>query len=666
MTRKSIPLKLLLIFAAFARLSAGWASRAQEPAPTPAAAADKPATPETPAQIELLETKVRFESNGDSRKEVHARVRINSELGVRQFSRLTFDFNRSYEQVEIPLVHITHKSGGSADILPSAITDQPNSAVTDAPAYQDVRIKSVRILGLEPADILEYRVITNTSHYPLAPDFWLYHSFDRTGVVSRESFELDLPSSRAVQVRTAPASPQPTIEKSGEDDAARALCSWKWTPEKEETRSKESTTAAEPDVVVTTFSTWQQLADRLKMLLEPFGDPPKEVSAKAGEILRGITRPDDRITAIYTFVSQKIRTVDLPVGSTGYKIRDVSEILSSGYGTPEDKHALFAALGNAFFGPARAGLISSSAPDLSRWAPRPDGFDQLLTLTGYPSTNFWLDLNLEVAPPRMIPSQLWKKRALVVGPAVSSLWREVDESLPFAALQTVRINATLALDGTLNAKVKYSLRGDNELLLRVAFHQSPRDKWKDVAQLLALSDGFRGKVISASASDPYATKQPFTVEYEITQPKFVDWSNKPVRIPPFLPLLGIPDLPGPSETGGAASPIELGTPLEVDTRSTLRLPAGTSVEVPTGTVVDRDYATFASRYNTQAGVITATRHLNFLHRQVPADRTRDYAAFLHAVQTDQAQRFTLSRSDTTTTPQQPVPKTKPATGGQLP
>src|SRR5260370_41919180 len=109
-----------------------------------------PAEPQNPYQIELLETRYRFEANGDSRKEVHTRVHINNELGVRQFARLNFDYNRSFEAVEIPLVHITHPSGGTADILPSPGTDHPNPAVVNAPAYQEGRLKSVRILGLEP------------------------------------------------------------------------------------------------------------------------------------------------------------------------------------------------------------------------------------------------------------------------------------------------------------------------------------------------------------------------------------------------------------------------------------------------------------------------------------------------------------------------------------
>src|SRR4029077_8226923 len=92
-----------------------------------------------------------------------------------------------------------------------------------------------------------------------------------------------------------------------------------------------------------------------------------------------------------------------------------------------------------------------------------------------------------------------------------------------------------------------------------------------------------------------------------------------------------------------ASPIELGTPLEVETHMTLHLPGGTTVAPPIGTSVVRDYATFASQYSAKGQTVTASRHINFLQRQVPADRAMDYNAFLRAVQNDQAQDFTLDR-----------------------
>jgi hypothetical protein len=279
--------------------------------------------------------------------------------------------------------------------------------------------------------------------------------------------------------------------------------------------------------------------------------------------------------------------------------------------------------------------------------PRPANFNHLLTMTGWPSISFWLDLNVEVAPYQVVPSQYRGKIAFVMGHAVTEEWPRVNDFLPFHARQSVSIDASIASEGLLKAKVHYSLRGDDELLLRVAFHKAAKDKWKDVAQLLALSDGFRGQVTTVTASDPYATKEPFTVEYEITQPKFVDWSKKPVRISALLPQLGLPDPPAKT------SPIDLGTPLDVEARVTMHLPLGTTATAPTGTSVQRDYATFSSKYAILPAeyparnvTISASRHLHFLLPEVPAARAADYNAFVRAVQNDETQEFTLERAQT--------------------
>jgi len=285
----------------------------------------------------------------------------------------------------------------------------------------------------------------------------------------------------------------------------------------------------------------------------------------------------------------------------------------------------------------------------------------------WPSINFWFDLNLEVAPFRVIPAEFRGRTAFMVGPLVSETWRRVEDALPFQAKQTVLLDASISPEGKLAAKVHYAMRGDNELLLRVAFHQSPKEKWKEVAQLLALSDGFRGQVANVTASVPYATKEPFVVEYEISQPKFVDWSKKPVRIPALLPQVGLPDPPAKPVAGSAVSPIKLGTPLDVETTMTLHLPQGTAVRAPTGITVERDYATFSSQYGEKSSTVTASRHIHFLQREVPGARVADYNAFLRAVQNDSAQDFTLERAEispaktdsaapTTAAPPNPTPQ----------
>lgn len=623
--------------------------------------ADKP---QLPFQIQLLETQVRFEANGDSRKEVHTVVKIINVLGAQQFARIAFDYNRSFQKIEIPLVRVSHANGGTSEVLPSAVTDVPNPAVAQFPVYQDVRVKSVRILGLQEGDTVEYRVVTTTTKHPLAPDFWLEHSFDRSGQVLEEHYELDLPASRKVEPHISPATPTTSKENTRLGEESFTIYRWRRTY----ALPKEGTDEAVPDgstatdVSLSTF-TWERLSARLAELLLPGSKPLQEKKIREEAMKEVARRPEvtapvrekalsltqdsrtdlQRMKAIYQFVSAQIGTVDLPLGSTGFRARPAVDILNSAYAIGEDKYVLFAALAAALN--LRADAVLTGFCD-KKAVPIPTAFKHLVVLGSTKERQYWLDPAVEVAPFGMISPTEVKcafvlRRDFSLTNAAGQEWVNTPTTLPFAAFQKVSVDATITDSGQLNAKVKYVLRGTNELLLRVAFHQAPKEKWKDIATLLAISDGFRGQVTNAQASDPLATEDPFTVEYQLTQLKFVDWSKKPVRIPTLLPQIGLPDLPSPQAQGNMAPKIELGTPLDVQTSMTLQLPEGTTVQTPAGTSVARDYATYNSKYSATANTVVASRRIDFLKREIPVDRALDYNAFLHSVQNDQTQRFVL-------------------------
>jgi hypothetical protein len=295
----------------------------------------------------------------------------------------------------------------------------------------------------------------------------------------------------------------------------------------------------------------------------------------------------------------------------------------------------------------------------------PGAFKHLVILGSTKEQQYWLDPAVEVAPFGMIsPTEakcaLLLRRDFLTFNTVGQEWIKTPMEPPFAAFQRVGVDAAITDSGQLTAKVKYVLRGENELLLRVAFHKTPKEKWKDIAGMLAISDGFRGQVTDVDASEPTATEDPFTVEYQLTQVKFVDWLKKPVRIPALLPQIGLPDLPPQAAPGKLAPKIELGTPLTVQTAMTLELPAGITVQAPAGTSVARDYAVYESKYSSTQNTVVATRHIEFLKRDIDGDRALDYNAFVHAVQNDQAQRLTLVAGAThEAEPKSPPPPAKP-------
>jgi hypothetical protein len=642
------------------------ATAAQQPAVKPAEKSEQKQKPAEksimPFQIQLLETRVRFEANGDSRKEVHTVVKLNNILGAQEFARLAFDYNRAFQQLEIPQVRITHANGGTSEVLPSAISDAPNPAGEKYPAYQDVRVKSVRLLGLQEGDTVEYRVITTTTHHPLAPDFWLEHSFDRSGQVLEEVYELDLPTSREATVRTSEDSQSFEEKKSTEGAEPRILYVWKHSVSPNEEKKPEKVTArsspqsslpsflTEGDLAVTTFANWPRLMVAMQKFF-PYESPAAPgIKDEAMKLTAAAKTTEARLRVLYEFVAQKVITVDLPLSATGLATRMPQDVLETGYATPEDKCTLLISLARAIGLPAQPALTGPAAssvhgpvvPSLLTtvlvFAPNHE--PRVRPSEGVKNT--WMDPSEPVTPFGMIAANLRGKSALLPFPqSDTQFFKKIPQSLPFAAFQKVGVNANLSESGDLTAKVNYALRGDNELLLRVAFHQTPKEKWKEVASLLAISDGFRGQVTSVNASDPMATREPFTVEYELSQSKFVDWSKKPVRIPALLPQIGLPEPPTKLTEDGKKSNIELGTPLNVETQLTLHLPPGTKVEAPAGTSVARDYATYVSKYSVTTETLTASRHINFLLREVTAERSVDYSAFLHAVQNDQAQQITL-------------------------
>ncbi|HYA96996.1 MAG TPA: DUF3857 domain-containing protein [Methylomirabilota bacterium] len=596
--------------------------------------------------VELLETRVRFASDGTSRREVHAIVRIRTEAAARQFSRLSFDYNRGFEHIDFSLVRITHAGGGTADILPSAVTEQVLPAAANAPDFADLRRKSVRILGLQPGDLLEYRVVTQVEYSPFAPDFFFAHNFAREDV-ARETLEIELPAASEATMHLSAQARAYATERRGAGTDERIAHTWRrpvpaktgeagapgvrWSP----------AGPAEPDVSLATFSGWAGLLMALQKLLPP-GTPEPGIAAKAEELTKGMTAEGEKLETLYQFTSQRVATVAVPLGATGLRTRRAAEVLAAGYGTEEEKVALLRDLAAAAHIPAEAVFPLADA-SYTTALPVPGYFSAVLLHAELGATTVWLDPSREVAPYRMIAANLRGKPALRTAPESNmGIFERVPLELPFPAMQRLGVTATVRPDGSLHAKVSYTLRGDDELLLREAFHKAKKESWSELGAALAQAGGFRGRIARTDASDPSKTDEAFRVEYELTQDRFVDWTKAAagVRVP--MPVLRLPDAPASPGAGEHAAKIEFGTAVEASAECWLELPPGTEVHAPAGISVARDYATYSSEYKTEGTKLHVSRVLRFILREIPGERAADYAAFYRAVESDENQAFAVS------------------------
>src|SRR5207253_10190362 len=139
--------------------------------------------------VEKLRYAYRFENDGTGRREVTARIKVQSEAGVEQWGQLVVGYNSANERVEIPYVRV-HKADGSTVTTPAdSVQDLSIPLEREAPVYTDYRQKHITVPGLRPGEELEYNFVTVT-HTPLAPgQFWMEHDFVKSGTVLDETDE---------------------------------------------------------------------------------------------------------------------------------------------------------------------------------------------------------------------------------------------------------------------------------------------------------------------------------------------------------------------------------------------------------------------------------------------------------------------------------------------
>ena len=96
-----------------------------------------------------MHSRYRFEADGTGRKEVTARIRVQSEAGVQQWGQIQVGYNSANERVEIPYVRVLKEDGTVVKAGDDAVQDLSAPVEHEAPVYTDYRQKHVTVPGSE-------------------------------------------------------------------------------------------------------------------------------------------------------------------------------------------------------------------------------------------------------------------------------------------------------------------------------------------------------------------------------------------------------------------------------------------------------------------------------------------------------------------------------------
>jgi tetratricopeptide (TPR) repeat protein len=605
--------------------------------------------------IEQMHSRYRFEADGTGRKELIARVRVQSEAGVQQWGQLQIGYNSANERVEIPYVRVLKEDGTIVKAGDDAVQDLSAPVEREAPVYTDYRQKHITVPGLRPGEVLEYDLVT-IIHTPLAAgQFWTEYEFDNHSIVLDETVDVDVPADRTVKLKNKPGK-DPTIT----EEKGRRLYHWvsshleredddKAKDKDKDKKKKGHPDDDRPDIQLTTFESWEQLGRWYASLEKDRRAPSPEVKAKAQELTNGLNSDIDRVEALYDFVAKNFRYVSLSLGVGRYQPHSAADVLHNQYGDCKDKHTLLASMLESEGFHASSVLINSTRkldPDV----PSPSQFDHVITMlplgTGDKKEEVWMDTTAEVAPFRLLAFTLRKKQALVIPPAeppsnIAPHLEETPADTPMPDTEVSEIDGKINDIGKLEAHVHYQFRGDEELLLRSVFRRVPQANWQRVVENVNASLG--GDITNLKVSDPAATREPFTLSYDVSKVNFLDWSKKKTDI--ILPLVqfSLPDVDD-DDTDADSEPLKLGPKAEYSYNIKLELPSKYTAHAPLAFSLKRDYAAYEAAYKVENGVFTASRKLTLRQDELPPARASDYQSFRRAVGSDLAQQLSVESS----------------------
>lgn len=626
----SIRRVLSFIFLVLLFVSSGFC---QQPGKKPAeAAADHS---DEPYVFESYRAVLKFENDGTGMRETSARVRVQSEAGVQRLGQLIFGYSSANESMEMNYVRVRRADGSVVSAAPDAVQDLPGAVVREAPVYSDYREKHITVPGLRPGETLEYSIVTRLRTALVPGHFWLEYEFEKQVIVLNEELEVSVPREREIKLKTEPGF-EPTISQQGD----RRIYRWKSSHlkrESEEEKKKKKARKAPlvPDVQLTTLRNWDDLGRWYAELQRDRVAPTPAIRARAAELVRGRNSELEKIEALYDFVAKNFRYISLSFGVGRYQPHAAGDILGNQYGDCKDKHTLLAALLEAVGIHAEPALINTQRK-LDPALPSPSQFNHMITAIPQAKGYLWLDTTTEVAPFRLLAASLRGKQALVIAADGRAKLVETPAEPPFPNSQLVGIDAKVSDLGKLEATVRFTLRGDNELALRTAFRRTSSNQWKQLAQALNYFYGLAGEASEVKPGDPADTRGPYHLEYQVTQASYVDWSSRQSQPTLFLPAMGLPE----ADSDNTTEPIQL-NPEEVTLRLKLELPARYSVRPAVPVSITRDYGEYRSSYRVEGSTVMAERTLITRASELPAARTGDYLAFRRAVRSDEEQKLSV-------------------------
>jgi transglutaminase-like putative cysteine protease len=330
-------------------------------------------------------------------------------------SQYYVSYNRSLDDV-VAVEAYTQKPDGSRIAVDAAqIRDQEESASTDAPIFQDTRVKVVVFPHVAVGDRVAVHYVLHR-HTPLFPG--QFEDLSASAFYRHEQFELiyDVPPTMALYADAVGFVPVPS-----EDPPGRKRYRWRYV--NGDNARIEANSVSYLDygkrLSVSTFRDYAAFARAFEHAADGMVEPDDAIAALAHQLTAGLADPRAKAVALSEWVRRNIRYVGVYVGPGGVVPHPATMVLRTRYGDCKDHAVLLHALLLAAGIESTEVLINSTNAYRLPRTPTLGILNHMITYV--PSLDLYLDSTAEAVSAGYLPaSDLGKPVVLIATGALAS------------------------------------------------------------------------------------------------------------------------------------------------------------------------------------------------------------------------------------------------------
>lgn len=315
--------------------------------------------PASDSPIRLLEHhQVRFLPGNLTEELVQRVIRVGDPKKADEFRKMSVPYVPERQRLRVLAARILRAGGGEAT---ATQRDTPRLADPSINMYYDTRLRILRYPELERGDLVELcYILSETAE---ANETGAYMGglvvIPNDTPVELAEVELTGPKNLLPAWELANIEGKPTRTRDA-DGTVHLRWTWKGIPEAPPDLPRPPAMLTVPHLAYSNHPDWGSLADWYQRHVAPRLVASRQVTETAARLTEGLATRDERIAAIYRFVTDKIRYVALEFGEHRFRPFSADWVLHHRMGDCKDKAALLVSLLGTLNIPARMVLLRTA------------------------------------------------------------------------------------------------------------------------------------------------------------------------------------------------------------------------------------------------------------------------------------------------------------------